>query len=207
MFPVNFKHAKTALLPAMLFVGGVLMGFQAQGDVIVDRHDPLRLAELVTGGGATQAGRAGSEVSGGAGRQADRARMYEQQGDDDDGPSLTAPGRMSQPPGWSPSVVDRARAYRDSGEGVATEVITGDVLQRDDSYTARSASENRRKARVYTSTATGNDIDLSYVGRDGIPLVKCEPVDNIAGRIGDDGLPGSLVMIFVRGKQVKVRCR
>lgn len=208
MFAVNAFSSKALLISALMFGGVALISSQALGDVNEEGGVHLLLAELVVGGGGNMGKGAGpSSETHGADRQIDRARMYEQQGDDDDGPSLTAPSTMPQPPGWSPSAVERARVYRDSKSATEVEGITGDVLQRDDSPAARSAAENRRKARVYSSTATGNDIDLSYVGRDGIPLVKCEPIDNVSGRIGDDSLPGSLVMIFVRGKQIKVRCR
>jgi hypothetical protein len=206
MFAVNAYPAKALLISALMFGGVALISSQALGDVNEEGNVHVLLAELVVGG-AGSVGKGASGETHGADRQIDRARMYEQQDDDDDGLSLTAPSTMPHPPGWSPSAVDRARVYRDSKSATEVEGITGDVLQRDDSPAARSAAENRRKARVYSSTATGNDIDLSYVGRDGIPLVKCEPIDNVSGRIGDDSLPGSLVMIFVRGKQIKVRCR
>jgi hypothetical protein len=67
--------------------------------------------------------------------------------------------------------------------------------------------ENRNKARAYAGTGNGQDIDLSNVGRDGIPLVPCRDVDNVSGRIGDDSTSGSIVYIVRNGQQVKVRCK
>jgi len=67
--------------------------------------------------------------------------------------------------------------------------------------------EQRNRARAYTGTGNAQDIDLSHVGRDGIPLVTCHDVDNVSGRIGDDTMSGSIVHIFRNGQQVKVRCR
>ena len=50
-------------------------------------------------------------------------------------------------------------------------------------------------------------MDLSNVGRDGIPLVPCRDVDNVSGRIGDDSITGSIVYIVRNGQQIKVRCK
>lgn len=98
----------------------------------------------------------------------------------------------------------KARSYQQGGEYAPAPLPA--VVPGVDGGQSR-ATEQRNRARAYTGSGNGQDIDLSHVGRDGIPLVTCRDVDNVSGRIGDDTTSGSLVYIVRQGQQVKVRCR
>ena len=100
----------------------------------------------------------------------------------------------------------RAKSYQ---QGAGGEMIYGvppggiPAVER----SAARATDQRQRARMNINTGSGQNIDLSHVGRDGIPLVPCHDVDNVSGRIGDDSLSGSIVYLIRNGQQIKVRCR
>ena len=98
----------------------------------------------------------------------------------------------------------KARSYQQGGEYAPVPLPA--IVPGGDGSQPR-ATEQRNRARAYTGSGNAQDIDLSHVGRDGIPLVTCRDVDNVSGRIGDDTTSGSLVYIVRHGQQVKVRCR
>ena len=162
----------------------------------------LILAELIIGPESSQ-----GHASQGASRQRAKASTYQDERpivvDDDVG--------ILQPRGGAPAEErafenrNRARANQQSGEGSGPILAPGMPLP-DLNSTTRSA-EQRTKARTYTGTGNAQDIDLSNVGRDGIPLVQCHNVDNVSGRIGDDTISGSIVFLVRNGQQIKVRCR
>lgn len=97
---------------------------------------------------------------------------------------------------------NKARAYQQGGSYTTPPVLPGLIGEAQ----PRSA-EQRNRARAYVGTGNGQEIDLSHVGKDGIPLVPCYDVDNVSGRIGDDTASGSLVFIVRNNQQIKVRCR
>lgn len=68
-------------------------------------------------------------------------------------------------------------------------------------------SRARQHTKMATSSASGDNVDLSNVGRDGIPIVPCVAVGNVSGRIGDDSLSGQLVQVVRQGRQISVRCK
>lgn len=98
----------------------------------------------------------------------------------------------------------KARAYQQGGDAQAPSSFP--AINGGESAQSRGV-ENRNKARAYAGTGNAQEIDLSNVGRDGIPLVPCRDVDNVSGRIGDDSITGSLVFIVRSGQQIKVRCK
>ena len=100
----------------------------------------------------------------------------------------------------------KARAYQPSNDNSSPPPFSGSGAAGSDGGQPRHM-EQRNRARAYTGTGNAQDMDLSHVGRDGIPLVPCQDVDNVSGRIGDDTMSGSIVHIFRNGRQVKVRCR
>ena len=100
----------------------------------------------------------------------------------------------------------KARAYQPSNDNSSPPPFSGSGAAGSDGGQPRPM-EQRNRARAYTGTGNAQDMDLSHVGRDGIPLVPCHEVDNVSGRIGDDTMSGSIVHIFRNGRQVKVRCR
>lgn len=116
-----------------------------------------------------------------------------------------------QPRGGSPAEErayenrSRARANQQSGDGAATPYTPGSTIF--EPGNGPKSTEQRNKARAYTSTGNGHDIDLSNVGRDGLPIVPCQRVDNVSGRIGDDTVSGSIVFLIRNQQQIKVRCR
>ncbi|MBS1190013.1 MAG: hypothetical protein H6R10_1805 [Rhodocyclaceae bacterium] len=70
------------------------------------------------------------------------------------------------------------------------------------------ARDLRTRARVYTGSGNAKEVDLSHVGADGIPIVPCRAdVDNVAARIGEDAVSGSVFQIMRNGQPVKVRCK
>ena len=89
----------------------------------------------------------------------------------------------------------RARAYQQAGEGGAADAA------------ADRLSAMRERQRVDTSSGSADELDLSNVGRDGIPVVPCYRSGNTAGRIGDDSLSGMVVQVTRGGRLVKVRCK
>ncbi len=99
----------------------------------------------------------------------------------------------------------KARAYQSGSDNPSPPSSSSGVAGSDGGQLRHT--EQRNRARAYTGTGNAQDIDLSHVGRDGIPLVTCHDVDNVSGRIGDDTMSGSIVHIFRNGQQVKVRCR
>ncbi|MDD2741467.1 MAG: hypothetical protein PHV02_04285 [Rhodocyclaceae bacterium] len=98
----------------------------------------------------------------------------------------------------------KAKAYQQSGEGIP-QPLPAAVLGVEAAQPR--STEQRHRARAYTGSGNGQNIDLSHVGRDGIPLVNCSDVDNVSGRIGDDTHSGSVVHIIRQGRQIKVRCQ
>lgn len=93
----------------------------------------------------------------------------------------------------------KARNYQQGGG--STPIVTSPA----DPVSA--TSDMRGRAKAYTGTGNVRDVDLSNVGRDGIPIVPCQEVDNVSGRIGDDSAAGAIVYLVRQGKQIKVRCK
>ena len=169
---------------------------------VITQAENIQLAELIL---APEKG--GPKSSNGARSQRERAGSYQK-----DAPVNAEEeefGLMS-PRGGAPAEErafenrNKAKSYQQGGEFAPPPLPT--VLPMGDGTQNRSA-EQRNRARSYAGTGNGQDIDLSYVGRDGIPLVPCRDVDNVSGRIGDDTASGSLLFIVRNGQQVKVLCR
>jgi hypothetical protein len=89
----------------------------------------------------------------------------------------------------------RARSYQQG-----TESAGGDT-------SSDRLSAARERSRVDTGSGSADDLDLSNVGRDGIPVVPCYRSGNTAGRIGDDSLSGMVVQVTRANRLVKVRCK
>lgn len=112
----------------------------------------------------------------------------------------------------------KARAYRVEGEtdnasqpSVILGPLPSDASPPTDSVSAQKAHGNRmrateyRKGESYSSSSSSSSV-TARVG-DGLPVVDCSNVDNVAGRIGDDTRSGSVVILVQGRNQVKVRCR
>lgn len=104
----------------------------------------------------------------------------------------------------------RAKAYQPGANPMANQPGMlpgmGDIPIPDGSQDR--ARDLRARARTYSGNGNAQDIDLSHVGADGIPIVPCRgDVDNSAARIGEDGVSGSIFYVMRNGKPVKVRCR
>jgi len=61
--------------------------------------------------------------------------------------------------------------------------------------------ENLSKARAYMKNSNPSQAVAT------LPVVTCENVNNVSGRIGDDTLSGSIITVIQNGKQIKARCR
>ena len=104
----------------------------------------------------------------------------------------------------------RARTYqqgKSSSQELGLEKATEGLLGESPLSTQDRARDSRLKARSYVNTS--KEVDLSNVGRDGIPVIPCDKdVSNESGRIGgDENISGTLFQIYRNGKPVKVRCR
>jgi hypothetical protein len=105
----------------------------------------------------------------------------------------------------------RARAYQQGADPSAVMPglppgLMGDVAGPGNSQDR--ARDQRARARTYSGSGNAQDLDLSNVGPDGIPIVSCRgDVDNSAARIGEDGVSGSIFYVMRNNKPVKVRCR
>lgn len=75
--------------------------------------------------------------------------------------------------------------------------------------TDKTGGDLNNRARTYIDNNPGNSnsIDLSVLGKDGVPIIPCATTQNVAGRIGDGEISGALVYVVNKGKQVLVRCR
>ena len=171
---------------------------------VVTAPGVIQLAELIV---APDKG--GAKSSAGARSQRDKAGSYQ------NGAPVNSEAEeygLMSPRGGSPSEEKayenrvKAKLYQQSGEYATQPLPLPGAIPGGEGTQSRSV-EQRNRARAYTGTGNGQDIDLSNVGGDGIPLVPCGDVDNVSGRIGDDTSSGSLVFIVRQGQQVKVRCR
>lgn len=164
----------------------------------------IYLAELIV---APDKG--GAKTSSGARNQRERAGSYQSEApvnSEAEEYGLMSPrsGSPSEEKAYENRV--KAKLYQQSGEYAPQPLPVPGVMPGVEGTQSRPA-EQRNRARAYSGTGNGQDIDLSNVGRDGIPLVPCRDVDNVSGRIGDDTSSGSLVFIIRNGQQVKARCR
>lgn len=69
-----------------------------------------------------------------------------------------------------------------------------------DLNTQEGVAGNLSKARAYMKNSTSQRVAE-------LPVVSCDNVNNVTGRIGDDSQSGSIITIMVNGKQVKARCK
>lgn len=182
-----------------------LLAFCAVPCVFADDLAPtaLRLAELIVG-----PENATPRTQSGAARSRAKAATYQE----DRTPVLIEEeAGILQPRGGAPAEErafeqrNRARAYQQGTDQLLPMPLPGSVTA--DPGSQQRSSDARNKARAYTGTGNLQDVDLSNVGRDGLPIVDCHNVDNVSGRIGDDTLSGAIVFLMRNGVQVKVRCR
>ncbi len=164
---------------------------------------PMQLAELIIGPERAPSRPSSAKI------QRDRAGGYQKDSpvnSENDDVGILAPrgGAPADERAFDNRI--KARAYQQGGDNAAPLPLpTAGSFGYDGSQLR--GGESRNKAKAYASTGNGQDIDLSHVGRDGIPLVPCHDADNVSGRIGDDTLAGSLIFIVRNGQQIKVRCR
>lgn len=69
-----------------------------------------------------------------------------------------------------------------------------------DAAAREGVADNVSKARAYMENTTSQRITE-------LPVVSCENVNNVTGRIGDDSQSGSIITIMINGKQVRARCK
>jgi len=104
----------------------------------------------------------------------------------------------------------RARAYQ---QGVDPSAVMPGMPSGQGEVTGQGTSQDRARdqrarARSYSGNGNAQDLDLSNVGADGIPIVSCRSdVDNTAARIGEDGVSGSVFYVMRNNKPVKVKCK
>lgn len=164
---------------------------------------PLLLAELIVGPESST-----QRAPSGASRSRAKAATYQE----DRVPVLIEEeAGILQPRGGAPAEErafeqrNRARASQQGTDQLLPMPLPGSMTV--DPGSQPRSSDARNKARAYTGTGNLQDVDLSNVGRDGLPIVDCHNVDNVSGRIGDDTLSGAIVFLMRNSMQVKVRCR
>lgn len=118
---------------------------------------------------------------------------------DDDEPGFLSPRGGAPADERAYEGRSKARNYQQGGGNAPIVISPADPVS--------ATSDMRGRAKAYTGTGNVRDIDLSNVGRDGIPVVPCQEVDNVSGRIGDDSAAGAIVYLVRQGKQIKVRCK
>lgn len=158
------------------------------------------LAELIVG-----QERPASPKPSGAHSQREQAGAYARDsgniplGIDDDEPGFLSPRGGAPADERAYEGRSKARNYQQGGGNAPIVISPADPVS--------ATSDMRGRAKAYTGTGNVRDIDLSNVGRDGIPVVPCQEVDNVSGRIGDDSAAGAIVYLVRQGKQIKVRCK
>lgn len=159
---------------------------------------PLLMAELVIG-----PDKAPAQQGSGVRTQRDRAAGYREDSPVivDDSPGILAPRGGAPAEERAYDNRSRARSYQQQSDAGFGTAFPGGA----DPYVG-VGNDNRARARAFATTGSSDEIDLSNVGRDGIPLVPCRPVDNVSGRIGDDSIRGAIVLIVRNGQKIKVRC-
>jgi len=196
-----------ATLPALII--GVIFGNPAwASDGILDRQEKILMAgEILIGPDKNEIRTPGARS------QRERAGAYQR------GTETVLPeeeGGFLSPRGGAPAEERafenraRARAYQ---QGADPQTVMPGMLPGAGEIPVPMTSQERARdlrarARTYTGSGNAQDVDLSSVGADGIPIVPCRAdVDNAAARIGDDAVSGSVFYIMRQGKPVKVRCK
>ena len=186
-------------------IGASLLLMVAGQALAQEETSYLRLAELVIGNDKPQPRESAARNQ----RERAGALQREEKG----GIPVDEDGGLFAPRGLPPadernydSNRSRAKAYQQGAGGETIYIMPQGGVPPAEGSAAR-ATDQRQRARMNVNTGSGQNIDLSNVGRDGIPLVPCHDVDNVSGRIGDDSLSGSIVNLIRNGQQIKVRCR
>ena len=182
------------LLIAVVFTAPLLVTVGQTANA--GEFEPIQLAELIVG-----PDRAPAQSGSGARSQRDRAAGYRDEAPAiiDDGPGILSPRGGAPAEERAYDSRTRARSYQQQTDPAYGAIVQG-------AQDAYGGGDNRARARAYATTGNNDEIDLSNVGRDGIPLVPCRPVDNVSGRIGDDSIRGAIVLIVRNGQKIKVRC-
>jgi hypothetical protein len=109
----------------------------------------------------------------------------------------------------------RARAYQQQGTsgtpsgnvgGTVTPSTIEQLMVDPDSNQGRVKS-NLERARAYQRGESPGVTNPHFGGTENLPLVDCKDVGSVTGRIGDDNVSGSVIVVMRNGKGVKVRCR
>lgn len=100
------------------------------------------------------------------------------------------------------SVLDeKAHAMRESAKNRQSNgAVVSDSELRNGADFSDGATANVSKARAYMKNPTSRRIAE-------LPVVSCDSVNNVTGRIGDDSQSGSVITVWMNGKQVQARCK
>lgn len=180
------------------------LGAQGAGDASTSG---FLLAEIVL---PQQSERSSGHSSKSATDQRGRARAYQNESPsptvvivpEEDGGMFTP--RTGSWEGRSSDNRMRARSYQQEDSRIGSN-LSRPADSNEQENTADKASENRARARAFSLSNSNNSAIVRYA-QDGTPLVSCADVNNSAGRIGDDLIPGATVYIVKGNKQIKARC-
>lgn len=111
--------------------------------------------------------------------------------------------------------IDRARARRKENNGSTNSIVVplGEVHVAPPSSPAESAQQHARKNRERAieyrkgEHPSGLANTLGGASSENLPLIDCQAVDNVSGRIGDDTRSGNVIILIRDREQVRVRCR
>lgn len=200
-------HLATALL-ALAVLPAANAGAAADGWA-----EKLLLAEIIVPQQPQSSNR--SSGGGGAPSQAERARAYRNNepaagstvivvpAEEEEG--LLSPRGGGAVENRSSEIRSRVRNYQQGGDSTGSGNIVVQPRQpAGTESTSERAQDNRSRARAYSQGETPAVVKSA---QDGIPLVSCQDIDNVAGRIGDDMRSGAIVFIVKGNKQIKARCQ
>lgn len=105
--------------------------------------------------------------------------------------------------------MDRARANQRSGSADSGDEVEIDLDQLliDPESSRGKVRINVDRARNYQKGRSPGFISPNLNDSTHLPVVDCNAIGNVAGRIGDDYAPGSVIIIMRDGKGIKVRCK
>lgn len=111
----------------------------------------------------------------------------------------------ARPGGATTDNRNRARSYQQGGDGSTPADL--DRLMTDPDSNRGKVKSNLDRARSYQKGDAPGVTNTRMGGTDNLPIVDCNAVESVAGRIGDDFASGSVIILMREGKGVKVRCK
>jgi len=177
-----------------------LLGFSWGFAAEMTNGEAIILAQSESGGAYEQVGRAQREAARSQSKiPLPASAVYVQQPDDEG--LFPQHGDDSLPDGKAREQKNSAKQHQSNEGALSVRDINDGLLDQNSELAAREAlAGNVSKARAYMKNRTGQRVaDL--------PVVLCDDVANVNGRIGDDSRSGSIITVLQNGKPVRARCK